>query len=93
MSITIADCNTIIEYSSTLGLFSPLGIIANKIADNSVIIANSNDQQVISFYDNDLTINNALLIAQNWNGGNSFNRPYFVSVDPRTGPSRSTLGV
>jgi sugar lactone lactonase YvrE len=81
MGTTIADNNTVISHSPTIGLSYPYSIIVNETIDNSIIVANSGDAQVIRFYDNGLTINNVSLLAQNWSGYNSF-LPVHASVGP-----------
>jgi hypothetical protein len=89
MLVCVDKILTIIANSPTIGLNFPMDIIVNETADNSIIVANSHNYQVISFYDNGLSINNASLLAQNWDGG-FLNMPVSVSIDPN---ERSNLYV
>jgi hypothetical protein len=82
MGTTIADAATIIAHSPTMVFSFPLNIQVNKTIDNSIIVTNTGKDQVISFYDNGLTINNVSLIAQNWSGRNSFGMPFATFVQP-----------
>ncbi len=82
MGTTIADSNTIIENSAYIGISYPYGIIVDTTLDNSIIVANTATSQVIRFYDNNLTMDNVSLVAQNWGSGNSFSHPFGVFIDP-----------
>jgi sugar lactone lactonase YvrE len=79
---TIADNATIIAQNPTIGFSTPSSIQVNKTTDNSIIVTSLGGRQVISFYDNGLTINNVLLIAKNWSGGNLLPYPFAAFVQP-----------
>ncbi len=83
MDTTLADRNTSISHSPTVGVVYPYTVLVNGTSNNSILVINQSPPQIISFSDGGSSINNVTLVAQNWSGGNQLGTPFGLAIHPQ----------
>ncbi len=79
---TIADQNTVIQGSLTVGLNFPFGVTMYGVVGNeSLIIVDFNAQQVLDMKNVDSNDTTVSVLARNWTGGGQFYFPSYPHID------------
>ncbi|CAF0985955.1 unnamed protein product [Adineta steineri] len=82
---TIADDNTEISDSSTVGLYYPVGIGIFGTNSDSIVIADSGNNRILGLWDADTNYENISVVATEWAPGQSLFYPLDVYVNARNG--------
>lgn len=80
--ITIADRNTVIEGSSTIGFEFPVGIaVYDTNGEESLIVIDSFENQIVNLWHIDSYDKNVSVLASNWTGDDGLSSPSYLFLD------------
>ena len=82
---TIADQNTVIAGSSSVGLDRPQEIITDEPVSGSILVADGNKNQVVRLSDGSSSSNNNSVVVSNWTNGNQLQNPFDMYLDINRG--------
>ncbi|UJR07952.1 hypothetical protein I4U23_012231 [Adineta vaga] len=89
--VTIANENTSIAGSPSVGLDQPADIIVDKPTPGVILASDASKGQVVRFYDRTSITNNGSVVVRTWTSGYSLNNPYVPKIVAGVGSAGNPL--